>query len=184
MDKKIICLILFLGLFVGCATSERQGRELYSYSNITSMSAFRGDENYQAFDLNDVESALPELGDLPAPSSLKKEKRARQYTGIIKNKTNYEVSVPAGDSGATLVIPAKGFVEYTSWARRFALTAYYDGKPFYCMQIIANPKTHPFMCKKYDFMMEIVKAEPKEKPIRKKKGIKRKKKDEGVKAFG
>jgi len=146
-----------------------------------------GGEKYEAFDPNNVESALPELGDLPMPASLKRPKTARQYTGIIKNKTNYEVSVPSDTSGSTLVIPAKGFIEYISWARQFDLTAYYDGKPFYCMKIFANPKTHPFMCKKYDFMIEIVKAEPKRKPVgKKKKAIKRRKApaDRGVEALG
>jgi hypothetical protein len=186
MEKKIICLILFMGLFVGCTTgtSVREGRELYPYDNITSMTAFDEGASYQAFDPKDVESALPQLADLPQPSSLKRKKTARRYTGIIKNKTNYTVSVPSGDSDATLLIPAKGFIEYTAWAQQFDLTAYYNGKPFYCMKIFANTKAYPFMCKKYDFIIEIVKAEPRKQPIRKKKKIKKKKKDEGVKALG
>jgi hypothetical protein len=50
------------------------------------------------------------------------------------------------------------------------------------MKIVADPRSQPFMCKKYDFMMEIVKPEP--KPEKKmKKAIKKKKKD-GVEASG
>ena len=127
---------------------------------------------------------MPEMRDLPTPSTLKKE-RVRKYTGIIKNKTKYEVVVPSGNSGASLVIPAKGFIEYVSWTRRFDLTVFYDGKPFYCLKIVANPQNYAFMCSKYDFMVDIVKDEPAPKP---KKKLKRKKKiapkDEGVKAFG
>ena len=85
----------------------------------------------------------------------------QKYTGIIKNKTGYEVSVPSGNSGATLIIPARGWIEYTAYERHFDLTAYHAGKPFYCMKINADPKSYAFKCDKYDFMTEIVKPEPK-----------------------
>ena len=53
------------------------------------------------------------------------------------------------------------------------MTAYRDGKPFYCLKLVANPCEYPFMCKKYDFMAEIVKPEPthkyKYKPMKKRK---------------
>ncbi len=39
------------------------------------------------------------------------------------------------------------------------MTAYHDGKPFYCLKLFADPSEYPFMCKKYDFMAEIVKPE-------------------------
>ncbi len=67
----------------------------------------------------------------------------QKYTGIIKNKTGYEVSVPSGNSGATLIIPARGWIEYTSYERHFDLTAYHAGKPFYCMNINASLKIIP-----------------------------------------
>ncbi|MDD2902405.1 MAG: hypothetical protein PHU44_08205 [Syntrophales bacterium] len=183
MEKKLLCFILFLGLIGGCVTagtSVRQGRELYSTVNVTNLQQYEGVENELVFNPTEVESELPQLGDLPYPAPLKKERRARKYTGIIKNKTQYEVTVPAGNSSATLVIPAHGFIEYTAWARHFNLTAYRDGKPFYCMQINANPRTYPYMCKKYDFLIEIVKA----KPIKKKYRKKRKKRPGGVEAYG
>ena len=185
MDRKIICLIVTLGLFLGCAESVQQGRESTVPPSYSSLPATVGGENDLIFNPTEVEAALPEMRDLPIPSILKKE-RARKYTGIIKNKTKYEVSVPSGNSGATLVIPARGFIEYVSWTSRFDLTVYYDGKPFYCLKINANPRNYAFMCSKYDFMVEIVKEEPapkaKKKVIRKKKKVAPK--DEGVKAFG
>jgi hypothetical protein len=82
------------------------------------------------------------------------------YTGIIKNKTCYEVSIPSDNSGATLVIPPYGWIEYTIWTHQFDVAAYHDGDPFYCLKLIANPQAYTFKCKKYDFMAEIVKAEP------------------------
>jgi len=199
MDRKIICLLVCLGLLLGgCITpgsntagsgdrvrpgsSVRQGHELVSSVGTPSLAENVRAENELVFQHKDVESALPEMRDLPLPSAMKKNQPSRLYTGIIKNKTNYDVSVPSGNSGATLTIPAKGWIEYSAWTRRFELTAYHNGKPFYCMKIVADPRSQPFMCKKYDFMMEIVKPEP--KPEKKmKKAIKKKKKD-GVEASG
>jgi hypothetical protein len=81
------------------------------------------------------------------------------YTGIIKNKTRYEVSIPSENSDGTLVIPPYEWIEYTIWTHQSDVTAYRDGKPFYCLKIDARPKNYDFMCKKYDFMAEIVKPE-------------------------
>jgi hypothetical protein len=186
MGKKIICLIILTGLVFGCGASVREGVPLASYGNYKNLQSTLGGDNALAFNPEeDVEAALPDMRDLPVPASLKKGKQVRLYTGIIKNTTKYEVEVPSSNSGATLVIPAKSWIEYTSWVRRFDLTAYHDGKPFYCMKIYANPKTYPFMCQKYDFMIEIVKAEP--VPKAKKKAIKKRKKapkKEGVEGLG
>ena len=97
------------------------------------------------------------------------------YTGIIKNKTRYEVSIPSENSDGTLVIPPNGWIEYTIWTHQSDVTVYYDGKPFYCLKLSAHPKEYPFMCKKYDFMAEIVKPEPagKYKPMKKRKRVKK-----------
>lgn len=181
MERKILCLIIATGLFVGCGHSVRQGRELTSYTAITNVFSTVGPENDLIFSPSEVEAALPDMRDLPVPSTLKREKRPHLYTGIIKNKTKYEVSVPAGNSGSTLIIPPKSWIEYPAWGRRFDVTAYHDGKPFYCLKIFVQPKNYAFMCRKYDFMVEIVKPEPRHKPIRKKK---KRSKDAGVKAFG
>jgi hypothetical protein len=97
------------------------------------------------------------------------------YTGIIKNKTRYEVSIPSENSGATLVVPPNSWIEYTIWTHKADVTAYRDGKPFYCLKLAAHPHEYPFMCKKYDFMAEIVKPEPthKYKPMKKRKRYKK-----------
>jgi hypothetical protein len=102
------------------------------------------------------------------------------FTGIIKNKTRYAVSVPSMNSGATLVIPAYSWIEYTAWNQKFDVTVYRHGKPFYCLKISAHPKNYDFMCSKYDFMAEIVKPEP----VRKRRIKKKRKCDEGVEALG
>ena len=116
-------------------------------------------------------SALPGRDVLPVPQSLRENERARRYTGIIKNKTRYEVSLPSENSDATLTIPPHSFIEYTMWTRRANVTVYHDGKPFYCLKLLADPREYAFMCDKYDFMAEIVKPEPvrKYKPMKKRK---------------
>ena len=100
------------------------------------------------------------------------------YTGIIKNKTRFEVSIPSENSDATLTIPPNGWIEYTMWTHKADVTAYHEGKPFYCLKLAAHPQEYPFMCKKYDFMAEIVKPEAagagKYKPMKKRNRIKKK----------
>ena len=97
------------------------------------------------------------------------------YTGIIKNNTRYEVSIPSENSDGTLVIPPHGWIEYTIWTHNVDVTAYHDGKPFYCLKLSARPQGYPFMCKKYDFMAEIVKAEAVSQPAGKYKPMKKRK---------
>jgi len=106
--------------------------------------------------------------------ALAEAKDGRPYTGIIKNQTKYEVSIPSENSGATLVVPPYSWIEYNTWTQRTDVTAFRDGKPFYCLKIFAKPQQYPFMCKKYDFMEEIVKPEPKTTPSKLKRRIKRK----------
>ncbi|MEW6659751.1 MAG: hypothetical protein AB1424_13925 [Thermodesulfobacteriota bacterium] len=157
---------------------------LVSSDQYNNRTAALGGDNHLVFNPEeDVEAVLPDMRDLPMPASLKKGKNVRLYTGIIKNKTRYDVEVPSSNSGAILIIPAKGWIEYNSWVPRFDLTAYRDGKPFYCMKIFANPKSYPFMCQKYDFMIEIVKAEPKAKK-KMKRAIKKKKLPGAVEGLG
>jgi hypothetical protein len=116
--------------------------------------------------------ALPEMEGLPVPGLPKKI--ARSYTGIIKNQTRHEVSVPSQNSSGTLIIPPYGWIEYTAWSQFFNVTAYHDGKPFYCLKVHAHPNQYAFMCDKYDFIAEIVKPEPapKQKPVKKKRKVK------------
>jgi hypothetical protein len=120
-------------------------------------------------------SGLPNIQDLPMPIGIKTYKERAHYEGIIKNKTKYEVSIPSRNSDGTLVIPPYGWIEFIAWSQHFNVTAYHDGKPFYCLKIHVHPKTYPFMCRKYDFMAEIVKPEPtpRYKPVRKRRIKKR-----------
>jgi hypothetical protein len=188
MHSKIICLLSAMVVFAGCAqnfpSTATSPCPPYTYNPL--VTHVPPCDN-PAFNPLEVEKgALPDVRDLPASPIVDRAGPARKYTGIIKNKTAYEVSVPSGNSGATLMIPARGWIAYTSYARHFDLTAYRDGKPFYCMNITANVGDYPYMCDRYDFMVEIVKPEPKSQaPGKKMKRYKRKPKcDEGGEGLG
>jgi hypothetical protein len=99
----------------------------------------------------------PSQGAAPAVSEVED---GVAYTGIIKNKTRYEVSIPSENSDATLVIPPHSWITYTIWTHQADVTAYRNGKPFYCLKLTAHPQQYFHMCSKYDFMAEIVKPEP------------------------
>jgi hypothetical protein len=121
------------------------------------------------------------------PTVLPEVLDGRPYTGIIKNRTRYQVSIPSDNSDATLIIPPYGWIEYTIWTHKFDVAAYHNGDPFYCLKLVAHPQEYTFKCKKYDFMAEIVKPEPvrRYKPVRKKRIKKRRQKaDQGVKGLG
>jgi hypothetical protein len=109
------------------------------------------------------------------------------YTGVIKNNTSYQVSVMSENSGAALVIPPHGWIEFTIWTHQIDTAAYYDGVPFHCLKLMARPQAYTFKCKTYDFIAEIVKPEfvKKYKPFPEKRHMRRKpKRDQGVEAFG
>lgn len=175
MDKKIIFLILaMVWLVVGSPTDQAQR----AYAAPVGASA--GD-NDPLFSVPYVDpTTLPNMRDLPTPADMVKHERPRLYTGIIKNKSNCDVSLYSGNSDAALIIPAHGWIEYDAWLRHFDLTAYCDGKPYYCLNINANPKAYPFMCKNYDFMVEIVKPEG----VQKYRGKKLKRRLKKEKALG
>lgn len=199
MDKRILAVVTAVALLVGagCAYGppdrhveeiQYENGKLQKFSYLDETSGGKGDSSnfVAAIDtLKQVDPlALPELEDLPVPGL--PNRKARAYTGVIKNKTKYEVSVPSKNSDATLVIPPYGWIEYTAWNQVFDLTAFHDGKPFYCLKINAHPKNYAFMCKKYDFIAEIVKPVPvrKYKPIRKKRIKKKPKGDDKVAGLG
>lgn len=180
MNHKTIYLCLALVWLLGCTNmNPGQGSAVSPgatpYSKLE-LEAKQGAKDPLIFDPYVMEKlALPEMNDLPAPAALRDKTPARRYVGIIKNKTGYEVSVPSGNSSSTLIIPARGFIEYVTYTRRIDLTVYQDGKPFYCLKITATPREYAFMCDKYDFMAEIVKPEPKKaKSKLKKRRIKKK----------
>jgi hypothetical protein len=101
------------------------------------------------------------------------------YEGVIKNHTRYDISIPSDNSGATLVIPAKGWIEYVSWSPNFQMMGYVNGNPLHCQKIQVNPKNYTFMCRSYDFVAEIV-AE--EKPPKKPRPVRKKRQKKEVKA--
>lgn len=184
MNLKLICLLSATVLFIGCvqdfASTSSTPYPPYTYNSLVTRIPPGSNPN-PAFDPFEIDqAALPGLESLPATPITNRAGPARKYTGIIKNKTAYEVSVPSGNSSAILIIPARGWIEYVAYESHFNLTAYHNGKPFYCMNINADPRTYAFMCDKYDFLVEIVKPEPKPKVDRKMKRYKRKPKcDEG-----
>jgi hypothetical protein len=77
------------------------------------------------------------------------------YTGIIKNNTSCDFSLMSQNSLGTLIVPARSWIEYVVWDPRFEVTPYYDGKPFGCQKVTVTPNGFPYMCKQYDFMVEI-----------------------------
>jgi len=180
MDKKIIAVTAIAFLCLGYAAGKAQAAGDYSRTPAPAVSTDApnavGTSDLVFDPLTPDASALPDRRDLPFPANLRNNETPRRYTGIIKNKTRYEVSVPSENSGATLVIPPHGWIEYTMWTRRANVTAYHDGKPFYCLKLSVHLQEYPFMCSKYDFMAEIVKPEPavgKSKPMKKRKRIKK-----------
>jgi len=180
MDKKIIVVtalaFLCLGYVPGNAQVTNDVIQTSAPVIPTDRSKTVGTSDLFFDPLTPDPSALPGGGVLPVPGNLRDNERARRYTGIIKNKTRYEVSIPSENSDATLVIPPHSFIEYTMWTRRANVTAYHDGKPFYCLKLLADPNEFLFMCSKYDFMAEIVKPEPaagKYKPMKKRKRVKK-----------
>ena len=179
MDKKIIAVTAIALFCLGHVAANAQGACDFIRTPAPAVSTDAPNavgESDLFFDpLTPDASALPGRSELPVPANLRDNQRARRYTGIIKNKTRYEVSVPSENSGANLIIPADSWIEYTIWTRRANVTAYYDGKPFYCLKLSVHLNEYPFMCSKYDFMAEIVKPEPvgQYKPMKKRKRVKK-----------
>jgi hypothetical protein len=183
--KRIMIFILGTVWLLGCTQFHSKEEIVYEDGKLQKF-AYSNDSqrgNDSAFmDAIDVlrradPAAMPQLDDLPRFQD-KKTESARPYTGVIKNTTRYEVAVPSLNSGATIAIPAHGWVEYTAYQKKFDLTVYSDGKPFYCLKIAADPKNFQYMCKHYDFIAEIVKPEPVGKSKIRKKRIKKKPKSE------
>ncbi len=156
MDKKIIALAALVLFGSGCAEGTLPGQNAYDRNNAAMAANVAGQSGLVFDPLNIDGSALPNMQDLPVPPI----QPSKKYTGIIKNNTRYEVSIPSRNSSATVIIPAYSWIEYTAWNSFFNLTVYHDGKPFYCLNIHAHLQNYPLMCKKYDFIAEIVKEEP------------------------
>ena len=176
MRKIFICLGAISWLLFGCAQFHSTEEIVYEDGKLQKFSYYNESQKSDStafMDALDVlrradPAAMPQLADLPR---FQRDQKmcAATYTGVIKNSTRYDVSVPSLNSGATLQIPAHGWIEYRAYARSFDLTVYSDGKPFYCLKICADPRNYQYACKKYDFIAEIVKPEPVEqyKPLKK-----------------
>lgn len=115
-----------------------------------------------------VPAAQETVGELPpAPPP---------YTGIINNKTGYDLSIPSLNSQAAVVVPACSWIEYTAWSPRFQVVAYADGKPVYCQDVTVQAQKYQFKCRSYDFVAEIYPSKPAPQPAPKKKSQPKRKK--------
>ena len=112
MDKKIIAVAAIAFWGFGYLGGMAQGAGDYGLGQSPPVAANAsrtvGTGDLVFDPLTPDPSALPGLGELPVPANLRDNERARRYTGIIKNKTRFEVSVPSENSDATLTIPPMG----------------------------------------------------------------------------
>ena len=172
MKRNIIMLMLPILCLAGCATGAgprhveeilyEQGKlQKYSYYNETYGDKGNSSAFMEAIDIikQADPTAIPELDEIAPFSTRVKGKRA--YTGIIRNMTNHELAVPSQNSQGTLIIPPRGYIEFTAWDHIVKFSPYLDGKPYRCFRIKPDPKAYEFMCKNYDFIAVI---EPTEKP--------------------
>lgn len=185
-----IYIVLLLFVFAGCTVQDvthkeeivyEQGKlQKFTYLDETTGKSGQGAAGSSAFmDAIDVlkrsdGSALPELKDLPIPPRTKKP--LREFTGLIQNYTNYNISIPSQNSDATLIIPAHGWLEYIIWANRANIYGYVDGKIIFHQKVTVDPRKYKYMGKAYDFLAEIKPppevVEKQKKPRRQKRKVK------------
>ena len=79
----------------------------------------------------------------------------RPYVGLIRNFSALDISIPSHDSSATLILPARGQLEYTVWKPNVDIFGYVDGKQVYYKNIRIEPKKYTFFGKSYDFLAEV-----------------------------
>lgn len=184
MAIYILAILLFI--CAGCTVQDvshkeeivyEQGKlQKFTYLDETPRKAGQGAPGSAAFmDAIDIlkrsdGGALPELNDLPVPP--RKKKPVHQFTGLIQNYTNYDISIPSQNSDATLIIPAHGWMEYIIWTTRGNLFGYVDGKVIFHQKIIVDPQKYKYMGKAYDFLAEI---KPCPEELEKKKKLKKRK---------
>jgi len=82
------------------------------------------------------------------------------YVGVIRNLTKNDISFYSENSQGTVVVPAKGWVEYVVWHENFDLIGYLKGDQYYCKKMEVTPGHFQFNCKYYDFMAIIGTEEP------------------------
>jgi len=171
--KKIILLSMIpLLCLTGCVTGAvprhveeilyEQGKlQKYSFYDESYGERHDSSEFMEAIDIikQADPTALPELEEFGLGSHrLKSRKRA--YTGVIRNMTGHELTVPSQNSQGTIIIPPRGWVEYTVWDPIVTFSPYLDGEPYRCFTIKPKVKAYELMCKHYDFMA-IIPAEEK-----------------------
>jgi hypothetical protein len=101
-------------------------------------------------------SVLPNLSDLPGVAPGKAQQgKIQRYTGVIENFTNYDISIPSGNSGAVLIVPAHRWIEYITWNPNVHLFGFLDGKQVYYQSLCAQPKKFKYMGNSYDFVAAI-----------------------------
>jgi hypothetical protein len=78
------------------------------------------------------------------------------YVGLIRNFSDASISIPSQDSDATLILPARGQMEYTVWKPNFDIFGYMEGKQVYYKNIRIEPKKKfTFFGRTYDFLAEV-----------------------------
>jgi hypothetical protein len=78
------------------------------------------------------------------------------YVGLIRNFSNMNISIPSHDSSATLILPARGQMEYTVWQPNVDIFGFVDGKQVYFKNIRIKPnKKFYYFGNSYDFMAEV-----------------------------
>ncbi len=78
-----------------------------------------------------------------------------RYVGLIRNNTDFAISVPSDNSAAAIIVPPQGQTEYVIWTKETNLEGYLDGRRVFCSRITARPKAYTHMCQAYDFVAEI-----------------------------
>jgi|GEM_PF-2392006 len=99
-------------------------------------------------------AALPQLAGLPVLEPTAPTK-SRRYTGLIQNLSGYDVTIPSDNSEATIIVPAYGWLEYTTWQPEVRLYGFVDGKQVYFQQIRVKPRYYQYLGNHYDFVATI-----------------------------
>jgi hypothetical protein len=97
--------------------------------------------------------AGPDLVSVTEPEIRGRE--IQPYAGLIRNFSAYDISIPSEDSSSTLILPARGQLEYTVWKPDVKLFGYIDGIRVYYKSLRVEPKKYTFMGKTYDFLAEV-----------------------------
>ncbi|MBM4289465.1 MAG: hypothetical protein FJ135_15205 [Deltaproteobacteria bacterium] len=84
----------------------------------------------------------------------------RPYVGLIRNFTEYDITIPSHNSSASLILPARGSLELKVWQPNIKLIGYVDGQQVYYQSIRVKPRKYVFFGKTYDFLAEVNPEKP------------------------